>query len=92
MASESAMETPPLSSETARRSPESSRAKGRVANPDAPLGFRSVERSRVLPGLTRDDLAHLLSGVPSLADARRLARNIAEALVLQFWNMLDKSR
>ena len=49
-------------------------------DPDAPLGFRSVEGSRVLVGLTREDLALLLSGTPSLEASRRIARRVAEAL------------
>ena len=50
-------------------------------DPDAQPGFRSVERSRVLPGLTRDDLNRLLADPPSLEASRRIARRIAEAIV-----------
>ena len=62
-------------------------ARIRVAGPGAPRGSVTVDESRVLPGLARDDLDHLLAGYRPGDASRRvraLARRIARALVVRY--------
>ena len=55
-----------------------------AADPGAGPGFSAAGESRVLPGLSREDLDHLLAGYPSIElsrETRRLARRVAEELL-----------
>ena len=54
------------------------------ADPDARPGFSAAGESRVLPGLSRQDLDHLLAGDASIElsrATRRLARRVADELL-----------
>ena len=55
-----------------------------TANPDVRRGFSAAGESRVLPGLSREDLDRLLAGYASIElsrETRRLARRVAEQLL-----------
>ncbi len=55
-----------------------------TVDPDAGPGFSAADESRVLPGLSQDDLDHLLAGYASIElsrETRRLARRVADALL-----------
>ena len=49
------------------------------ADPDTVSGFRAADRSRVLPGLGRDDLEQLLEG-RSISATSRLSRQLAKRI------------
>ena len=55
-----------------------------IADPESTRRFRTADRSRVLPGLHRDELDRLLAArTPSEASqrSRRLARQVARAML-----------
>ena len=55
-----------------------------TADPNAAPGFSAADESRVLPGLSREDLDRLLAGYPSIElsrETRRLARRVADELL-----------
>ena len=63
-----------------------------VAGPESPGGFRSADRSVVLPGLDRDRLDRLLargSAATSARLARLVARDVAAAIAAQGAGWLD---